>query len=116
MRFVIVAVVAIGWLCPATRAHAESDAVALLPLDAEQRLAIYGQAVASEVARALVAGGIDVVVVGPKMAVPERARLVFDGTITGKGEAVTLTLRVRDRMAGTVLDSVTATAPSLTTI
>ena len=116
MRFVIVAVVAIGWLGPAARAQAEPESVALLPLDADQRLEIYGQPVASEVARALVAGGIDVVVVGPKMAVPERARLVLDGTITGKGEAVTLTLRIRDRVAGTVLDSLTATAPSLTMI
>jgi hypothetical protein len=117
MRFVIVAVL-VGWLSGTARAQStEGEAVALLPLDADQRLEIYGQPVASEVARALVAGGIDVVVVGPKMAVPERARLIVDGTITaGKTDTVSLTLRIRDRSAGTVLDTLTATAPSLTTI
>ncbi|MGE5184145.1 MAG: hypothetical protein ACM31C_18875 [Acidobacteriota bacterium] len=100
------------------RAHAEpKDAVALLPLDADARLEIYGQPVASEIARALVAGGIDVVVVGPKMAVPERARLILDGTITaGKGEAVSLAVRIRDRKTGSVLDKLDATAPALTSI
>ncbi len=58
-----------------------AHAVALLPLDADAKLELYGQPVASELARALVQGGLDVVVVGPKMAVPEKARLVVDGTI-----------------------------------
>jgi hypothetical protein len=101
-------------------AHADpsgTDAVALLPLDADQRLEIYGQPVASEVARALVAGGIDVVVVGPKMAVPERARLVLSGMISaGKGDAVELVIRIRDRTTGSVLDKLEATAPALTNI
>jgi hypothetical protein len=48
------------------------------------------------------------------MAVPERARMIVDGTITGKGDAVTLTLRIRDARAGTVLGSVPATATSVT--
>src|SRR4249919_3150487 len=70
---------------------AQGDAVALLPLDAERSLEIYGQPVASELARALVAGSVQVVVVGPKMAVPERARLIIDGTISlGKASAVTI--------------------------
>ncbi|MDB4954519.1 MAG: hypothetical protein JWO36_2088 [Myxococcales bacterium] len=116
MRFVIVAVAACWLSGPARAQPVQTDAVALLPLDADQRLEIYGQPVASELARALVAGGIDVVVVGPRMAVPERARLIVDGTIAGRGETVTMTLRIRDRVAGTVLDSLTATAPSLTTI
>jgi hypothetical protein len=98
----------------ATPALADDDAVALLPLDADAKLELYSQSVASEVARALVAGGVDVVVVGPKMAVPERAHLIVDGTITGKGESVTLTLRIRDARAGTVLGSVPATATSVT--
>ena len=85
-------------------------AVALLPLDADAKLAIYGQPVASEVARALVAGGIDVVVVGPKMAVPDKAWLVVDGTIAGKGDAVVLALRVRNPVDGTTLP----TKPSAT--
>src|SRR5438270_11841868 len=89
------------------RAHAEPpDAIALLPLDAEQRLEIYGQPVASELARALGAGGIEVVVVGPKMAVPERARLVIDGTIkTTKTGVVALAVRVRDKSSGAVLET-----------
>jgi hypothetical protein len=92
-------------------------AVALLPLDADQRLEIYGQPVASEIARALVAGGIDVVVVGPKMVVPERARLIVDGTIKiSKGDGVTLAVRVRDPRDGTVIDTLIASAPSLTSI
>jgi hypothetical protein len=102
----------------AGRAFAEShDAVALLPLDADKRLEIYGQPVASEIARELSAGGIEVVVVGAKMAVPERARLVLDGTITaGKDGAVALAIRIRERTSGTVLDKLDATAPSLTAI
>ncbi len=87
--------------------HADApkgEAVALLPLDADARLAIYGQPVASEIARALVAGGIDVVVVGPKMAMPERAKLIVDGTIgASKADLVTLTLRVRNPVDGTTL-------------
>jgi hypothetical protein len=90
------------------------DAVALLPLDADDRLELYSQSVASEVARALAAGGVDVVVVGPRMAVPERARMIVDGTITGKGDSITLTLRIRDARAGTVLGSVPATATTVT--
>ena len=85
--------------------------VALLPLDADRRLELYGQPVASEIARALVAGEIDVVVVGPKMAVPERAGLIVDGTITAKGDDVTLSVRVRRRIDGTVLDTLTAGSP-----
>jgi hypothetical protein len=95
----------------------DGAAVALLPLDADSKLELYGQPVASEVARALVAGGIDVVVVGPKMAVPERARLIVDGKISaGKGDAVVLALRIRDRDTGSVLDSVSSTAAALTSI
>ncbi|MBA3457657.1 MAG: hypothetical protein H0T42_31535 [Deltaproteobacteria bacterium] len=99
-----------------TDAHAD-EAVALLPLDTEKKLEIYGQPVASELARVLVAGDIDVVVVGRKMAVPERARLIVDGTImSGKGAAVVLTVRVRNTADGTVLATMDATAPTLANI
>lgn len=99
------------------RAEAPTSAVALLPLDADQRLAIYGQPVASEVARALAAGDIDVVVVGPRMAVPERARLILDGTIASpKGDAVVLTMRLRDPADGTVVATMSSTAPTLASI
>jgi len=51
-------------------------------------------------------------VVGPKAGVPERARIVVDGRIAGDtADNVVITLRVRDRFDGTVLDTLTATAP-----
>jgi hypothetical protein len=103
----------------APRAHAEpaGDAVALLPLDADKSLEIYGQPVASEIARALVAGSVQVVVVGPRMAVPERARLIIDGTIAqGRASAVTISLRIRNTTDGTVVDNLSATAPGLAKI
>jgi hypothetical protein len=104
---------------PAARAEppAQADAVALLPLDADRSLEIYGQPVASEIARALVAGSVQVVVVGPRMAVPERARLIIDGTIAlGKASTVTIALRIRNTLDGTVLDTLSATAPGLAKI
>jgi hypothetical protein len=89
---------------PARADEPAHGAVALLPLDADAKLAIYGQPVASELARALVAGGIEVVVVGPKMAVPDKAWLIVDGTITaGKGDTVVLALRVRNPVDGSAL-------------
>ncbi len=93
-------------------ARADNFAVALLPLDADKSLEIYGQPVASEIARALVTGSLDVVVVGPKAGVPDRARIVVDGRIAGDAsDNVVITVRVRDRFDGTVLDTLTATAP-----
>jgi len=102
----------------AGRAHADgADSIALLPFDADHKLEIYGQPVASELARALGAGKIDVVLVGRKMAVPERARLIVDGMITsGKGATVVLTVRVRSSSDGTVLATMDATAPTLANI
>jgi hypothetical protein len=99
------------------RADEPGHAVALLPLDADAKLELYGQPVASEVARALVKGGIEVVVVGPKMAVPAQARLVVDGTIkAGKGDGVTITVRIRDASDGSVYDTIPVTAASQTAI
>ena len=117
-RLVAVTSVAFGlMLAVAPRAHAEpEDAVALLPLDADKQLEIYGQPVASEIARALVAGNVDVVVVGPKMAVPERARLIIDGTISAKGNAVILAVRMRNTADGTTLLTLSSTAPTLASI
>jgi hypothetical protein len=104
-------------LASAARAQPAPTAtqVALLPLDADAKLEIYGQPVASEVARVLSAGGLDVVIVGPKMAVPARARLVLDGTIkAGKGGAVVMSMRIRDpHDTNRVLDTLPATAASL---
>ena len=99
------------------RAEPAGDAVALLPLDADRSLEIYGQPVASEIARALGAGNVAVVVVGPKMAVPDRARLIIDGTIAlGKASAVTISLRIRNTVDGVVLEALSATAPGLAKI
>jgi hypothetical protein len=106
-----------GLASPARAEPVAPHAVALLPLDAERSLEIYGQPVASEIARALVAGSVAVVVVGPKMAVPERARLIIDGTISlGKASAVTISVRIRDPLDGKVLDTISATAPGLARI
>jgi hypothetical protein len=96
---------------------AAGGSVALLPLDADARLEIYGQPVASELAHALIAGGIEVVVVGPRMAVPDSATLIVDGTITARAaDAVSLAVRVRERKTGAVLAKLDASAPSLTQI
>ena len=111
----IVVLVLLGWTFASTRAHA--DTVALLPLDADKRLEIYGQPVAAEVGRALKASGVDVVVVGAKMAVPDSAQLIVDGSIkAGKGDSITLTMRIRDPRDGTTLETLPASAATLTTI
>ncbi len=98
----VIAVIASGRVSVADPAQT----IALLPLDAEPKLEIYGQPVATEIAHALIAGGLDVAVIGGKAAVPERARLIVDGTITSKGDNVALAVRIRDRLTGTVLDTV----------
>ncbi|HEX3761099.1 MAG TPA: hypothetical protein VHW23_20530 [Kofleriaceae bacterium] len=100
-------------------AQPPGDAVALLPLDADKSLEIYGQPVASEIARALAAGNVRVVVVGPRMAVPDSARMIIDGTIAqGKASGVTISLRIRNRRTGVPLrkTALIATAPSLAKI
>jgi hypothetical protein len=108
------AAIVVFLVCLAMPAFADDDTVALLPLDADQKLEIYSQSVASEVARTLASGGVDVAIVGPTQSVPQRARLIVDGTITGKPDAVTLTLRVRDARAGTVLTTVPVSAATVT--
>jgi hypothetical protein len=93
------------------------DVVALVPLAAEARFALYGQPVASEVARSLRAGSIDVVVVSAGAPVPARARLVIDGRISGEaGGAVSLEVRVRDPAKGVVVATLHARASALTAI
>jgi len=100
----------------APRPDAPRGAVALLPLDAGPRLEIYGQAVATEIARALTAGGIEVVVVGANMDVPAAARLIVDGTLAAEKGQVALSMRVRSARDNTVLDTLSATAPGLAQI
>jgi len=91
-------------VAPSSGAGSGPEKLALLPLDADTRLEIYGQPVAAEIARALTEGKLDVVVVDAKMAVPSNAKLVIDGSITSKGTAVQLGLRVRNPVDGTVTD------------
>jgi hypothetical protein len=110
LRFLVIA-----WLLIAA-SPARADHVALLPLDGEKRLEIYGQPVAAELARALNASGVEVVVVGAKMAVPEKAKLIVDGTIKAKGQTVTLELRIRDARDGTTLETVPPSSGALMNI
>lgn len=103
----------------ATTARAQPaapPAVAVLPLDAEGRLEIYGQAIATELRRTLNASGIEAIVVSAKIEVPPGTQLIVDGTITEeKGGALALALRVR-RVDGTVFETLSATAPALAQI
>lgn len=116
MRTVLVlALVVLGGIAGPARAD-DTATIALLPLDADAKLEIYGQPVASEVARAMVAGGLDVIVVGPKMAVPERARLIVDGSVKRHGDAVVLGLRLRNPVDGTVLQTLEEKATTLANI
>jgi hypothetical protein len=118
VRGLVLGMICASWIC-AARASAQpaGGEVALLPLDADRSLEIYGQPVASEIARALVAAKVLVVVVGPKMAVPEGALLIVDGTIApGKASAVTISLRIRSALDGLVLEALSATAPGLAKI
>lgn len=114
MRLLVIAMLA-AWSTPVA-AQPASDAVALLPLDADKRLEIYGQPVAHAVGNALTQSGIEVVVVGAKMAVPERAQLIVDGTIKGNKGEITLAVRLRDPRTGAVLDTLSASAKELTAI
>lgn len=100
---------------PRVRAEpAPAEPVALLPLEAERSLELYGQPVASEIARALIAAGVPVVVVAKKAAVPERARLVIEGTLAyGKAKSVAISLRIRRPGGGGVIDTMSAIAPGL---
>jgi hypothetical protein len=113
-----VLVIAAGLVAAAAYVHpADADTIALLPLDGEKRLEIYGQPVAAEIGRALKAQGFDVVVVGAKMDVPDTAQLIVDGTIKAdKKNAIALSIRIRDPQSGTTLETLPANAASLTTI
>lgn len=97
-------------------AAAEGSRLALLPLDAPGRLAIYGQPVAAEIARALGAAGLDVVVVGAQMAVPREAVLVIEGSILGARKKVKVELRLRTLDSRVPLVTVTSLDATLATL
>ena len=104
-------------LCIAgTVARAEPETIALLSLDADERLEIYGQPVAAEIARVLIAAKLDVVVVDAKMAVPTTARLVIDGSIAQRGSTVLLEIRVRNPVDGGTFDKLEQRASSVAAI
>jgi hypothetical protein len=101
VRWLIVAIAVLV----ARPVHADTppQTVALLPLATGKGFELYGQPVASEVARALRAGGLEVVVVSAGATPPSRARVVIDGTIAGGAKG-----------AGTL--TLDATAPELTAL
>lgn len=105
-------------LCCAGVATAAADGsrLALLPLDAPGKLAIYGQPVAAEIARSLGAAGLDVVVVGAQMAVPREAVLVIEGSIHGARKKVRVELRLRTLDSRTPLVTVTSLDAQLETL
>ena len=96
--------------------RADSEPVALLPLDADARLEIYGQPVAAEIARALTNGKLTVVLVEAKMAVPDGTKLVVAGSITSKGAAVVLGVQVRNPANGEVTDRLEEPAANVAAI
>jgi hypothetical protein len=122
VRGLLSTIVALALLLAAGRADADDKVprgtlIALLPLAADAKLAIYGQPVASEVARQLELEGFAVVVVTSTAPVPSKARLVIDGRIVrGDGDTVKIEARVRDPAAGKVVSELSASAPSLTRI
>jgi hypothetical protein len=102
-------------LCAApVSANPELHTIALFPLDADKQYAMYGQPVATELARSLTSANLKVVVVKQNMTVPTAAKLIVDGSIkAGKGDAITLTVRIREPRDGTVIDKLDSTAPDV---
>lgn len=120
LALVVVALVAVGGIARADYVPVP-ELIALLPLDAETKLEIYGQPVANEIAKVLRGAGLNVVVVGAHMGVPDETKLIIDGTIATdpvdtKGDAVVLTLRIRNPSDGATLGTVASTASSVTTM
>src|SRR4051812_45060117 len=83
-------------------ARADGDTILLLPLDAPARLEAFGQPVAAEIARALGADKLDVVV-GTKTSMPASAKLIVDGSLIQRGDEIVLHLRIRNAADGTTM-------------
>ncbi len=109
--FVAVIVCALGG-----GAAADGSKLALLPLDTPPKLAIYGQPVAAEIARALTTAGLDVVVVGAQMAVPAEAVLVIEGSLVSARRKVKVELRLRTLDSRTPLATVSSKEVALEAI
>lgn len=99
----------------ATLAHADGDVIGLYRLDTDKRLDIYGQAVASELARAVKAHGLAVVVVGQSEITPSNVNVVVSGKIESKGSGLVISLVIRDLIGGKALDA-SAEAAAITSI
>lgn len=107
---VLVATLAV--LVPAA-ARAEPTTVAFLPLDADRRLTLYSNAVATALAAEVRTAGFPVAVVSDVAAVPRGAWLVVDGRLVARGRGAAIELRVRDPEAGRDVIRLAEAAPTL---
>jgi hypothetical protein len=109
--------IALALLLSPSLARAGGDQTIALLLDAHGKLELYGQPVATEVARALEKDGYTVIVVTTTSSVPSQVRLVIDGRIVrGKKDAVLIEAIVRDPATARQIGELTASAPTLTRI
>ncbi|MBK9030684.1 MAG: hypothetical protein IPL61_04985 [Myxococcales bacterium] len=117
---VVLGLAAVG--APVRPARADpTSTIAVIPLVAERRLALYGAPVASELATALRTAGYEVVLVSDVAVVPSRAWLVVDGRLVagaGRGDrkAVTIELRIRDPEHGVDVQRLASRASALASI
>lgn len=100
----------------ADRPAAPATTIAVIPLQAERRLALYGAPVASELAGALTRAGFEVVLVSDVAVVPTRAWLVVDGRLITAGKAVAIELRIRDPERAIDVTRLAARAATVATI
>ena len=100
----------------AARIARADESVALLPLDADKGLEIYGQPVAGAIAKALEGDKVTVIVVGANMNTEGAALIVAGRIARGPGGSVILTAQVRVNGQREGVDVKPATAPSLTKI
>lgn len=105
-----------GGAARAQQASPPPPAVAVLPLDADERLEIYGQAVATELARALNADGIEVLVAGPNADLTGMPVIVSGKIAQDKGARGPITLELSVRSGATILEKLSASAPTLAQI
>ena len=112
----LVAVLAVMALASMTRdvCAEPAGAVGLYRLDTDKKLEIYGQPIANELARALTAAGIEVVVVGADDKTPKQVKLVVNGKIESKGAEVVLTLTLHALKNGEPYPPLSRTASTIT--
>jgi hypothetical protein len=114
MRFLeLAAIVAMLCIASPARAQIEKETIALLPLDADKRLEPFGQPLAGEIGRVLIADQLDVVVVTANNTVPSTAKLVVYGALIAKGDAIVVQINVRNPIDGKTTDTLEEVAPNL---